>query len=179
MVGFAMLLAFSLGNAQNSLIFHSGFEHGEYASKIEFLRPEINVVIRTFEGGRQVAFVKLNGAPMEAGMQVGTVGAYGLSVDLNPGENMLQAVMTMTNGMSFSAERSVFFDTAPSVTLITPIDQATFGPVNRSLTTPGDALNLTGTVDHLGKSGSRRSGLVFEAKYKMYSETFPGFWRFH
>jgi hypothetical protein len=32
---------------------------------------------------------------------------------------------------------------------------------------------------HLGKSGSRRSGLVFEAKYKMYSETFPGFWRFH
>jgi hypothetical protein len=123
----------------------------EAAYFIHFLEPQngagspaqrTQVKVLASSEKADVTGITLGGKPMRYLSASGKEVTYVVDVDLVPGDNVLQAEAQFSDKRSKAASITVNFGVPPVVTITSPADRTTLGPVGDS-----SPLNLTGNVE--------------------------------
>jgi hypothetical protein len=133
-------------------IFASSFEL-PVAASLEFVTPVQSQTVYTAGLAAKVMIVHIV-SPIESvtinGVSAAEVSIsddtalYGASVTLAPGDNIVRAQVRFADGAVLVAEIKVLYVQAARVTITSPADWSTFGPLQGA---PGSATNLTGSVE--------------------------------
>ncbi|NRR32087.1 hypothetical protein HSX11_18080 [Oxalobacteraceae bacterium] len=117
-----------------------------------FLKPAAEIKVVASSDRAAVAGVSLNDKPMRLISTDGRISNYSIELQLQPGDNLLKAHATYTDNRSKDAVLTVNYGKAPLVTITSPADRSTLGPVVDS--SPRDLSGIverptviTGTVD--------------------------------
>lgn len=124
---------------------------------LAFLAPQSNAVvleqnlhvrIKTRSNRGYATEVRINGMRAQLIDREADGVVYGIDLSLAKGSNELAAVARFSDGAEQSAHVSVRYDAPPEISVTTPLDQQSFGPLARISTDPlpGDARDLTGSV---------------------------------
>jgi len=107
-----------------------------------FMKPDAEVNVVASSDRAAVADISLNGKPMQLVSRDGLIAKYSLTIQLQPGDNLLTARATYADGRSKEATQTVNYGKPPVVTITSPADRTTLGAVVDS--SPRD---LTGIVE--------------------------------